>query len=194
MALPLPDEHADHVPYPDLLDRSRRRDQDAFARLYSATYRRIFAYLLARAGEQAAAEDLLQDVYMAALKSIPRFRGHTEGEFLGWLLKIAHAKVTDGLRLKYRRPELRVAELPSTYSVDPLDTFDQHLRLDEIAQALAELTEDQRDVVVNRLVVGLDLEETSKLMGKNVGSIKALQHRGLANLARILLARRNTND
>ena len=194
MALPLPDDHAEHVPYPDLLERSRRRDRDAFARLYAATYRRVFAYLLARAGEQAAAEDLLQDVYVAALTSIPRFRGHTEGEFLGWLLKIAHAKVTDRLRLKYRRPELRVAELPSTYSIDPLDMFDQHLRVDEIAQALAELTEDQRNVVVNRLVVGLDLEETSKLMGKNVGSIKALQHRGLASLAKILLARRKTND
>jgi RNA polymerase sigma-70 factor, ECF subfamily len=191
MGHPLQDEQADRIPYSDLLDRSRRRDRDAFARLYAATYRRVFAYLLARTGEQAAAEDLLQDVYMAALQAITRFRGRTEGEFLGWLLKIAQAKVTDRLRLKYRRPELRVAELPPALSVDPLDTFDQHLRLDEIAEALAELTQDQRDVVVNRLVVGLDLEETSKLMGKNVGSIKALQHRGLANLTRILLARRN---
>src|ERR1700736_130161 len=144
MGLPLQDEQADRVPYSDLLERSRRRDRDAFARLYAATYRRVFAYLIARAGEPAAAEDLLQDVYMAALQSIARFRGRTEGEFLGWLLKIAHAKVADRLRLKYRRPELRVAEVPSTLSVDPLDTFDQHLRLDEIAEALAELTEDQR--------------------------------------------------
>jgi DNA-directed RNA polymerase specialized sigma24 family protein len=40
--------------------------------------------------------------------------------------------------------------------------------------------------VLNRLVLGHDLEETSKLMGKNVGSIKALQHRALARLAKIL--------
>ena len=45
-------------------------------------------------------------------------------------------------------------------------------------------------MIVNRLVVGLDLEETSKLMGKNMGSIKALQHRALANLTRILLSGR----
>jgi RNA polymerase sigma-70 factor (ECF subfamily) len=194
MTLPLPDDQSDPLPYPDLLDQSRRGDRDAFAQLYAATYRRVFAYLLARVGEQASAEDLLQDVYLAALDAIARFRGRTEGEFLGWLLKIAHAKVADRLRRQYRRPELHLAELPSPHRVDPLDTFDQHLRLDEIAQALAELTEDQRNVVVNRLVVGLDLDETSKLMGKNVGSIKALQHRALASLARILLARRSSND
>ena len=130
---------------------------------------------------------------MAALQAIARFRGHTEGEFIGWLLKIAHAKVADRLRLKYRHPELRVAERQPTSGADPIDTFDQHVRLDEIAEALAELTEDQRSVIVNRLVVGLDLEETSKLMGKNVGSIKALQHRGLARLARILRARGKEN-
>jgi DNA-directed RNA polymerase specialized sigma24 family protein len=41
-------------------------------------------------------------------------------------------------------------------------------------------------VVMNRLVLGLDLEETSRMMRKNVGSIKALQHRALAHLAKIL--------
>ena len=41
-------------------------------------------------------------------------------------------------------------------------------------------------MVLNRLVLGLDLAETSKVMGKNVGSIKALQHRALAQLAKIL--------
>ncbi|HEY0493834.1 MAG TPA: sigma-70 family RNA polymerase sigma factor, partial [Candidatus Dormibacteraeota bacterium] len=152
MALPLPDEHTDNVPYPELLDRSRRRDRDAFAQLYGASYRRVFAYLLARAGEPAAAEDLLQEVYLAALKSIPRFRGHTEGEFLGWLLKIAHAKVTDRLRQKYRQRELYVAEAPPPQDRDPLDAVEERLGLDEIARALAQLTEEQRNVVVNRMV------------------------------------------
>lgn len=190
MTLPLPDEQADNLPYPELIERSRRRDKDAFAQLYSATYRRIFAYLIARVGERPAAEDLLQDVFLAALKAVPRFRGRTEGELLGWLLKIAHAKVSDRLRHKYRQRELYVADAASVQAGDPLDAVDQHLRLDEIARALAELTEEQRNVIVNRLVVGLDLEETSKLMGKNVGSIKALQHRALANLTRILLSGR----
>jgi RNA polymerase sigma-70 factor, ECF subfamily len=181
----LPDENPASR-YVEWLDRARRQDRHAFAQLYDATYRRVFGYLLARVGEQAAAEDLLQDVYLAALQAIRRFRGRTEGEFIGWLLKIAHAKVMDRFRTQYRHPERQTSDVPLAGVADPLDAIDQRIRLDEISDALSQLTEDQRNVVLNRLVLGLDLEETSKLMGKNVGSIKALQHRALAHLAKIL--------
>src|SRR6267143_2165388 len=185
MSISLPDENPASR-YVEWLDRARRHDSHAFAQLYDASYRRVFGYLLARVGEPAAAEDLLQEVYLAALQAVGRFRGRTEGEFIGWLLKIAHAKVIDRFRSHYRHPELKTSDLPSTDVADPLDAIDQRLRLGEISEALAQLTEDQRNVVLNRLVLGHDLEETSKLMGKNVGSIKALQHRALARLAKIL--------
>jgi RNA polymerase sigma-70 factor, ECF subfamily len=181
----LPDENPVSR-YVEWLDRARRQDRHAFAQLYDATYRRVFGYLLARVGEQAAAEDLLQDVYLAALQAIRRFRGRTEGEFIGWLLTIAHAKVMDRFRIQYRHPERQTSDVTSTGVADPLDAIDQRIRLGEISDALSQLTEDQRNVVLNRLVLGLDLEETSKVMGKNVGSIKALQHRALAHLAKIL--------
>jgi RNA polymerase sigma-70 factor (ECF subfamily) len=185
MSTPLPDENT--VPqYVEWLELARRQDRHAFAQLYEATYRRVFGYLLARVGERAAAEDLLQEVYLAALQAVPRFRGRTEGEFIGWLLKIAHAKVMDRFRSQYRHPEVQTSDVQPTDLADPLDAIDQRLRLGEISDALSQLTEDQRNVVLNRLVLGLDLEETSKLMGKNVGSIKALQHRALAQLAKIL--------
>jgi RNA polymerase sigma-70 factor (ECF subfamily) len=192
MSISLPDENPASR-YVEWLDRARRQDRHAFAQLYEATYRRVFGYLLARVGEQAAAEDLLQEVYLAALRAIGRFRGRTEGEFIGWLLKIAHAKVMDRFRSRYRHPELQTSDVPPTGTTDPLDAIDQRLRLDEISDALSQLTEDQRNVVLNRLVLGLDLEETSKLMGKNVGSIKALQHRALARLAKILTPGADTN-
>jgi RNA polymerase sigma-70 factor (ECF subfamily) len=185
MSTPLPDENTVSQ-YVEWLELARRQDRHAFAQLYEATYRRVFGYLLARVGERAAAEDLLQEVYLAALQAIPRFRGRTEGEFIGWLLKIAHAKVMDRFRSQYRHPEVQASDVQPTDLADPLDAIDQRLRLGEISDALSQLTEDQRNVVLNRLVLGLDLEETSKLMGKNVGSIKALQHRALAQLAKIL--------
>jgi RNA polymerase sigma-70 factor (ECF subfamily) len=186
MSAPLPDERDVTFEYAPLLDRARRSDRDGFARLYDATYRRVFGYLLARVGEQPAAEDLLQDVYLAALQAVTRFRGRTEAEFVSWLLKIAHAKVIDRLRSQYRHPEVKTGDLPSAGRVDPLDAIDRRVELREIAAALSKLTDEQKEVVVNRLVLGLDLEETSKVMRKNVGSVKALQHRALARLARIL--------
>jgi len=190
----LPHEHQASVQYRELLDRARRQDADAFSRLYEATYRRVFGYLLARLGAQSTAEDVLQEVYLAALRGLDRFRGKTEGEFMAWLFKIAHGKVIDHLRTQYRHPEVKTGEVQPSDSVNPLDVIDERLGLGEIAAALSRLTEDQRNVVLNRLVLGFDLEETSRLMHKNVGSIKALQHRALARLARILRAPGDDHD
>jgi len=189
-----PDESQPPVQYHELLERARRRDAQAFARLYDATYRRVFAYLLARLGAQTTAEDVLQEVYLAALRGLDRFRGKTEGEFQAWIFKIAHARVVDQLRSQYRRPEIHAGVLPVSDSLNPLDAIDQRLGLAEIARALSTLTEDQRNVVINRFVLGFDLEETSRLMRKNVGSVKALQHRALASLARVLRASGEHND
>lgn len=181
-------ERAASVPYAELLERARRRDGEAFARLYEATYHRVFSYLLARVGDRAAAEDLLQDVYLAALHGIDRFRATTEGQFTAWLLKIAHGKTVDQLRSRYRHPDVVTGDAAPLDADNPLDTIEMRLGLGEIAAALSQLTEDQRNVVINRLVLGYDLAETGRLMRKNVGSIKALQHRALARLAKVLKA------
>jgi RNA polymerase sigma-70 factor, ECF subfamily len=185
MSTSLPKESAS--PYAQLLDRARRLDRQAFAELYDASHRRIFGYLLVHVGERGAAEDLLQDVYLAAFQNIPRFRGRTEAEFMAWLLKIAHRKSVDRLRYRYRHPEVVAADpVPTSQAADPLDMVDERINLREISGALARLTDDQREVVVSRLVMGYNLEETGRLMHKNVGAIKALQHRALASLAKFL--------
>jgi RNA polymerase sigma-70 factor, ECF subfamily len=181
-------ESAASFQYAELLERARRRDGDAFTRLYEATYRRVFSYLLARVGDRAAAEDLLQEVYLAALHGIDRFRASTEGQFMAWILKIAHAKAVDQLRSRYRHPDRSTADVPQAGTANPLDTIETRLGLVEIADALSRLTKDQRNVVMHRLVFGYDLAETGRLMGKNIGSIKALQHRALARLAKLLAA------
>src|SRR3981081_89620 len=124
MSTPLPDENTASR-YVEWLELARRQDRHAFAQLYEVTYRRVFGYLLARAGERAAAEDLLQEVYLTALQAIGRFRGRTEGEFIGWLLKIAHGKVMDRFRSQYRHPEVQTSDVPPGDLKDPLDSVDQ---------------------------------------------------------------------
>jgi len=173
--------------YSEVLEAARRGDRDAFALLYEATHRRVFGYLLAYLGNPTVAEDLLQEVYMSGLTAIRRFRGRTEPEFLAWTLRIAHAKAIDLLRHRYRHPEVLPGDLDSLQtSDDPQDTVQRRDRIRRLATALAALTADQRDVVVSRMVIGLDLAETSRLVGKKVGSVKALQHRALSRLARLL--------
>src|ERR1700694_869766 len=112
MSTPLPYENPVSR-YVEWLERARRQDRQDFAELYESTYRRAFGYLVARVGEQAADEDLMQEVYIAALQAIGRCRGRTEGEFIAWLLKIAHAKVMDRFRSEHRHPEGQSSEAPT---------------------------------------------------------------------------------
>ena len=185
MPAALPDEQP--WSYSEALEGARRGDRDAFAFLYEATYRRVFGYLLAYMGEPSVAEDLLQEVYMSGLAAIPRFRGHTEAEFLAWTLRIARAKAIDLLRHRYRHPEVLPGDLEGLQTADdPQETVQRRDRVRRLAVALAGLTPDQRDVVISRMVMGFDLLETSQLVHKNVGSVKALQHRALSRLARLL--------
>jgi RNA polymerase sigma-70 factor (ECF subfamily) len=55
-----------------------------------------------------------------------------------------------------------------------------------LAAAMTELTEDQRQVIILRFIEGMSCKEAGLMLDKSTGAVKALQHRGLAALARIL--------
>jgi RNA polymerase sigma-70 factor (ECF subfamily) len=186
MAIPAPEAQPGAAAYPELLDRARHRDPEAISRLYNATRGRVFGYLLARIGETSAAEDLLQDVYLAGLEGIPRFRGRSEAEFVAWILQIARSKFADRLRYRYRHPETIPGAVDTQTPEDPMIAINQRDQAREIGSALDRLTSEQRDVVMMRLVMDLDLEKTASLLHKSVGSVKAIQHRALTRLAAML--------
>lgn len=130
----------------------------------------------------------MQDVFVAAIQGLPRFRGKTEGELLGWLVRIAEHKVADLLRRRYRQPEWLVAEVPEvrTPGTDPAEEAELRARRRMLARALDRLTPKQRTVTIARLVLELNLAETAQLVGRGTGTVKSLQHRALKRLARIL--------
>jgi RNA polymerase sigma-70 factor (ECF subfamily) len=61
-----------------------------------------------------------------------------------------------------------------------------NLSVEQIQALFSQLTEDQRDVLLLRIVAGLTVEEVSEVVGKRSGAVKALQRRGLAALARMI--------
>jgi RNA polymerase sigma-70 factor (ECF subfamily) len=90
--------------------------------------------------------------------------------------------VLDARRRQARRPQWADGDLPeqpdATVLPEPLDPA--------LLAALASLTPDQREVVLLRFVADLSLEDVANVTKRNVGAVKALQHRGLENLGRIL--------
>ena len=171
---------------PDVLDAARRGEPAAVEAVYRRYAPAVLAWFNARLGDRHLAEDLTGDAFVAVLRALPRYTGGPEA-FAGWLFTLVRRDFVDHLRHSGRRPETPVAE-PVEDGV-AADTADEVLARDDrarVRRALAGLSPDQQEVLVLRVVAGLTMPEVAAVTGRSVGAVKALQHRGLDSLGRLL--------
>ncbi|HEU0132733.1 MAG TPA: sigma-70 family RNA polymerase sigma factor [Mycobacteriales bacterium] len=176
---------ADDLPA-DVLDAARRGEPAAVEALYRRYAPAVLAWFRARLGDGHLAEDLTGDAFVAVLAALPRYEGGPEA-FAGWLFTLVRRDFVDHLRRTARRPEVTVAD-PLPNGVVP-DTADEVVARDDqaaVRAALARLSPDQQEVLVLRVVAGLTAPEVAAATGRTVGAVKALQHRGLDSLGRLL--------
>jgi RNA polymerase sigma-70 factor (ECF subfamily) len=157
----------------------------AFGRLWEQLAPSVAAYLRGRGVRDA--DDVTSEVFLAAFGGIGRFHGDGAA-FRSWLFTIAHHKGVD----VHRRPAARevlvdavgagARGLDSAPARSAEDVAIEQLAGDGAVRQLATLTDDQRAVLLLRVVADLSLAETAEVLGKPVGAVKALQHRALARL------------
>lgn len=136
----------------DALQRyARRRDPEAFAHLVESYQQMVYAVCLRRLGHEADARDATQDTFVKLAKSAGDIRA-AGGSVVGWLHRCATTTSIDLIRRESRRRgrERAVAVMEQTPSADP-PWEDVRSALDE---ALGELPEAQRDLIVQRYLVG----------------------------------------
>lgn len=122
----------------------------------------------------------MSEVFIQAARALPRFRGDDD-HLRAWLFTIARNRVIDAHRRRRARPLVADAPLPDQPAPEAAGPIDP-----ELVAALGLLTPEQREVVVLRFVSDLSLDEVASITGRNQGAVKAMQHRALAQLARIL--------
>lgn len=160
-----------------------RRDgrEDAFGVLYEEYVGRIYRYIYTRTGRTQDAEDLTQEVFLKAFKSISAYRDRGK-PFCAWLIRIAHNLLVDRYRHEHRQHFVPIL-MPVASSVeDPVAAAEQHMRNAIVMKAIARLLPGEREVVSLRFGAGLSIAETAEAMGKSQGAVKTLQHRALAKL------------
>jgi RNA polymerase sigma-70 factor, ECF subfamily len=172
------------------LAAARCREPAAVTRVYTAYAPALFRFFLAAVGDRPVAEDLTGDVFKSAIEGLPGFRGPVEA-LGGWLFTIAHHDLAD-----YRRRQARHLLQPlddlldeaalAAGADDPEDLAIQRIEGDRVLAALRQLSPDQRKVLLLRTAAGLTAPEVAATLGKTTGAVKALQHRGVASLARLL--------
>jgi RNA polymerase sigma-70 factor (ECF subfamily) len=138
----------------------------------------VLGYL--RAERARDPEDLLGEVFLQVTRDLSSFRGDRD-DLRRWVFTIARHRLVDDSRRRARRPEQLDRALPDTPAPLPDEALDA-----ELVAALALLTDDQREVIVLRFIADLPLDVVARITRRKSGAVKALQHRGLAALGRIL--------
>ena len=185
----------------DLVERAKARSPEAWSEIYSTHYRAIFRYVRARVFEQEAAEDLTSATFAGAIKSIGSFK-YRGRPLLAWLYRIARNVVATHQREALRAqgggggfPSRAIRRLLGRGNASDLSPDKDAMARGpgggdpaalvggiDLRDALAELPESQREVVILRFFVGLSAQEVADVMGKRPAAVYSLQARALLAL------------
>lgn len=162
-------------------------NQAAMAEIYDTYYERIYNYIYHRLGDQNLAEDMAGEVFLRMLESVRGERAWRTS-LTGWLYRIAHNLVIDHYRRRGRRDETGLDErlVADERTGVPKASLETLMTQQQLRAALVYLTEEQQEVIVLKFVEDLSNNEIADIMGKTEGAVKALQHRALTTLRRVL--------
>src|SRR4030042_3165910 len=171
-----------------LIRRAQQRDQAALTQLYEENFDRIYRYIVLKIGDRTEAEDMTQQVFLNALKSISsyKFKGMP---FSSWLYRIAHNQVVDYYRKKSKQATVPLDEsLPIPASDgDPGVLVEKKMEINEVVIASRKLTAAQQEVISLRFAAEFSIAEVAGVMGKSEGAVKALQHSAIVALRKTLI-------
>jgi RNA polymerase sigma-70 factor (ECF subfamily) len=158
--------------------RAKEGDHDALRYLYVTYSHNIYGYVRSILRDDHEAEDVTQHVFAKLMTTLVKYddRGVP---FFAWLLRLARNVAIDHRRANRLTPTEHVISPDSAAHFD-LD------RAEIVRAALATLSDEQREVVLLRHVVGLSPGEIADRMGRTEGSIHGLHHRGRRALQREL--------
>ena len=147
----------------------------------------VVRYCRARVGATErsglSADDVAQEVCLAAITALPRYKDQGR-PFLAFVYGIAAHKVADAHRAAGRNRADPTDVVPERYSVE---AGPEQMALDSESSArmnrlLSVLPERQREILILRVVVGMSAEETAEAVGSTAGAVRVAQHRALARL------------
>ena len=167
---------ADASPEAVQVQRAKAGDHAVWDQWFDAFYPRLYRYAFIRLARKAEAEDIVAQVFLEAVRQIDRFQ-YTGRPLLAWLYRIEHNLVYDRLKQAERNPEHEEAVIGELVAgpealVPKID----------LLNALNELSEEQRDVIILRFFMSMSAQEVGALIGKSPAAVFSLQARAIVNL------------
>jgi len=168
----------------EVIRRAKGLDAEAFDEIVDAYAGRLYGFFHRMLGRREEAEDLVQEVFVRVVKSIPEYR--EEGRFEAWLFRIAGNLVRDRLRRPTAGdavdPQAGVNDPPSERVKGVGDGLERREEIDRLQPLLAKLPSVEREAVLMRHYGELSFAEIAEYTAAPLGTVLSRVHRGLAKL------------
>jgi len=183
MGIPKPNEHED--PDIELIERMARGDSQALDELYARYGGALLGFLSSRLNNRQLAEEVLQDVMLAAWKNAGSFRG--DSKVKTWLYVIARNRAIN----TQRKRSLDMVQLNESYrypsdETGPMERVIKQANREVVRSAIDQLPEGQREVLTLTFYNQLTGPETAEVLGISEGTVKSRLHRAKHQLKHIL--------
>jgi RNA polymerase sigma-70 factor (ECF subfamily) len=172
--------------FAETLEAAQCGEEWAVSSLWYEFQPALLRYLRGR--QRDAADDVASETWLRVARDLRRFRG-TDTDFRAWLFTIARHALIDWQRRSMRLPattgSLDLVEDPparddtEAAAIDAIDTR-------RVLALIAELPPEHADVVLLRVVAGLDIHRVAGIMRKRPGTVRVIQHRALRRLAELV--------
>jgi len=169
-----------------VLAEAQGGSEDQFAVLWRDANPALLRYLRVLAPENA--EDIAAETWMHVIRGLPRFVGD-ESAWRAWLFTTARRRLIDQARLHKRHPaepldDIGPGEMPS--APDAAQVAMDNIATESALALVARLPSQQAEVIMLRVVAGLDTEAVATLLGKSPGNVRVIAHRALKKLESLL--------
>lgn len=168
-----------------LLERAVKRDKTAFAGLYDQYLGRVYRYVYYWLPSQADAEDITQEVFVRAWRSINKYKV-TGAPFIAWLTTIARNLIISRYRAAKRLVPLPEIDPPSNNSDSPEEITEMSFTRNYVRDAVLKLKGEKQKVIQMRFINEMSHEEVAIALNKTAGAIRVIQYRALKDLRRIM--------
>jgi RNA polymerase sigma factor (sigma-70 family) len=167
--------------FDDVLSAAQAGAAWAFEVLYRDLAPSVTGYL--RLHGAAEPDDLASETFIGVFTGLAGFSGDENG-LRAWVFTIAHRRLLDDWRRRSRRPQLadEPGDLTAHVGGDVEDDVLERIGADTVQELCGTLPEDQRAVLLLRILADLTIEQVAQVMDRSVASVKALQRRGLRTL------------
>ena len=167
-----------------LVVMSQEGNSEAFGKLYDIFVKPIYRYVFFRVGERES-EDLTELIFLKVWENIGQFQSGYRN-FSSWLFRIAHNVVIDHYRLHQVEDELTEELLDHRREANTSLQAKLHLDQTVLSEAMKELKDHYRQVLILKYMEDFSNEEISHIMGRSQAALRILQFRALKSLRKIL--------